>query len=166
MNSFENLFLHFTKDIYYAEHKILKTLPQLEEAAQAQDLKDAINQHIVETEGQIKRLEQVFALFDQKPEAKTCEAIDGIMQEGDELMEENPTASAVRDAGIIANCQAVEHYEIARYGSMIAWAEELGMDDAVFLLQQTLQEEKRTDALLTELATGEVNPEASATAAA
>ena len=166
MNSFENLFLHFLKDIYYAENKILKTLPELEEAAQSQDLKDAINQHITETKGQVQRLEQVFGLFETKPEAKTCEAIDGIMQEGDELMEENPEPSAVRDAGIIANCQAVEHYEMARYGSLIAWAEELGMDDAVFLLQQTLEEEKRTDEALTELATGEVNPEASATAAA
>ena len=160
MNSSENLFLHFLKDIYYAENKILKTLPKLEEAAQSSELQDAIATHITETEGQVKRLEQVFSILGEKPEAITCTAIDGIMEEGDELMEENPEASAVRDAGIIANCQAVEHYEMARYGSLIAWAEEMGQDEIVSLLEQTLAEEKKTDEALTELATSEVNPDA------
>jgi ferritin-like metal-binding protein YciE len=160
MNSFENLFLHFLQDIYYAENKILKTLPTLKKAAQSPELKAAIEKHYTETQGQVKRLEQVFASFGKKPEAKTCQAIDGIMQEGDELMTENPEASAVRDAGIIANCQAVEHYEMARYGSLIAWAEEMGKNDVVSLLERTLEEEENTDEALTELAASDVNPEA------
>ena len=155
----DDLFHDTLKDIYYAEKKILSTLPKMEKAAQSEDLKAAFAKHRGETEGQVERLEQVFAMIDQKPQGKTCAAINGITEEGAEIMEEYEGAPAL-DAGLLAAAQAVEHYEISRYGTLRTWAEELGLDEAVTLLQQTLDEEEATDDALTEIAETVVNQEA------
>ena len=149
------------KDIYFAEKKILTTLPKMEKAAQAPELKKAFAKHKMETEGQVARLEKVFAAIDKKPQAKTCDAIVGITDEGAEIMKEYKGSPAL-DAGLLAAAQAVEHYEISRYGTLKTWANELGLGDAVRLLQQTLDEEKKTDATLTEIALSVVNQEAEA----
>ncbi|HEX3484985.1 MAG TPA: DUF892 family protein [Micropepsaceae bacterium] len=152
----DELFHDTLKDIYFAEKKILTTLPKMEKAAQSPDLKKAFAKHQKETEGQIKRLEQVFKEIDKKPVGKTCAAIVGITDEGAEIMEEYEGSPAL-DAGLLAAAQAVEHYEISRYGTMRTWAEELGLSSAVELLQETLDEEKATDEALTELAETAVN---------
>ena len=165
MNSFENLFLHFAKDIYFAENQILKSLPKLAEAAQNPDLRETFEQHEIETKGQIQRLEEVFQLLDEKPEGVKCPAILGLIEECEEVLQQNPEPSAVRDAGLIACGQAIEHYEMARYGALLSWASEIGMDDAVSLLEQTLAEEKNADTLLNELAKERVNSDASQQAA-
>ncbi len=155
------LFHDTLKDIYFAEKKILTTLPKMEKAAQSDELKKAFAKHRTETEGQIERLEKVFAAIDKKPHGKTCAAIIGITDEGAEIMEEYKGSPAL-DAGLLAAAQAVEHYEISRYGTLKTWAEELGLKDAVRLLDQTLQEEKKTDEALTEIAESVVNQEAEA----
>jgi ferritin-like metal-binding protein YciE len=155
----EDLFQDSLKDVYFAEKKILSALPKMAKAAQSEDLKAAIEKHRGETEGHVARLEQVFALIDKKPQGKTCPAILGILEEGSELMKEYKDSSAL-DAGIVASGQAVEHYEITRYGTLRAWAEELGMEKAVGLLQATLEEEEATDEALTELADSVINAEA------
>jgi ferritin-like metal-binding protein YciE len=130
-------------------------------AAQSQELKAAFEKHLTETQGQIERLEQVFAVIEQKPQGKTCAAINGITEEGAEIMEEYKDSPAL-DAGLLAAAQAVEHYEISRYGTLIAWAEELGLDDAVSLLEETLEEEEATDEALTEIAKTAINQQAEA----
>ena len=140
----DDLFHDTLKDIYYAEKKILATLPKMAKAAQSEELRAAFEKHEAETEEQIGRLEQVFAAIDKKPQAKTCNAIVGITEEGAEIMKEYKGSPAL-DAGLLAAAQAVEHYEISRYGTLIAWAEELGLEDAVSLLEETLEEEKATD---------------------
>ena len=152
----DDLFHDTLKDIYYAEKKILSTLPKMAKAAQSPDLKAAFEKHRTETEGQVSRLEQVFELIGKKPVGKTCAAIVGITDEGAEIMEEYKGSPAL-DAGLLAAAQAVEHYEISRYGTMRTWAEELGMTDAVSLLEATLEEEKATDVALTKLAESSVN---------
>ena len=157
----DELFHDTLKDIYFAEKKILTTLPKMEKAAQAPELKKAFAKHKMETEGQVARLEKVFAAIDKKPQAKTCDAIVGITDEGAEIMKEYKGSPAL-DAGLLAAAQAVEHYEISRYGTLKTWANELGLGDAVRLLQQTLDEEKKTDATLTEIALSVVNQEAEA----
>jgi ferritin-like metal-binding protein YciE len=157
----EDLFHDTLKDIYFAEKKILATLPKMQKAAQAEELKKAFEKHHTETEGQIERLEQVFKAIDKKPQGKTCAAIVGITDEGAEIMDEYKGSPAL-DAGLLAAAQAVEHYEISRYGTMKAWAQELGLTDAVRLLNQTLEEEKKTDATLTKIAESVVNQEAEA----
>ena len=129
----DDLFHDTLKDIYFAEKKILATLPKMAKAAQSEDLKAAFEKHQTETEGQIERLEKVFAVIEKKPQGKTCAAINGITEEGAEIMEEYKGSPAL-DAGLLAAAQAVEHYEISRYGTLIAWAEELGLEDAVSLL--------------------------------
>ena len=154
-----DLFQDTLKDIYFAEKKILTALPKMEKAARSPDLKKAFEKHHRETEGQIDRLEKVFAIFDMKPQGKTCDAIMGIMKEGQEIMEEYKGSPAL-DAGLLAAAQAVEHYEMSRYGTLRTWAEELGHSDAAKLLDVTLQEEKKTDAALTVLAESLVNQEA------
>jgi ferritin-like metal-binding protein YciE len=156
-----NLFLDTLKDIYYAEQKITKALPKMAKAAQANDLKAAFEKHLGETEGQIDRLERVFALLEETPKGKKCAAIEGIIKEGDEIGKDYKGSPAV-DAGLLAAAQAVEHYEISRYGTLKTWAEELGMDDAVKLLDETLSEEKNTDKTLTQIATSSVNVHAEA----
>jgi ferritin-like metal-binding protein YciE len=156
----DELFYDTLKDIYFAEKKILSTLPKMAKAAQSEELKAAFEKHYTETEGQIERLEKVFAVIEKKPQGKTCAAIVGITDEGAEIMEEYKGSPAL-DAGLLGAAQAVEHYEISRYGTLIAWAEELGLDDAVSLLEETLEEEQATDAL-TEIAKTAINQQAQA----
>ena len=157
----DELFHDTLKDIYFAEKKILATLPKMAKAADSEELKAAFEKHHGETEGQIERLEQVFAAIDKKPQGKTCAAIVGITDEGAEIMQEYKGSPAL-DAGLLAAAQAVEHYEISRYGTLIAWAEELGLDDVVSLLRETLDEEEATDEALTEIAKTAVNQQAEA----
>jgi ferritin-like metal-binding protein YciE len=157
----DELFHDTLKDIYFAEKKILATLPKMEKAAQAPELKKAFAKHKTETEGHVARLEKVFAAIDEKPQAKKCDAIVGITDEGAEIMKEYKGSPAL-DAGLLAAAQAVEHYEISRYGTMKTWATELGLDSAARLLDQTLQEEKKTDEALTKIAETVVNQEAEA----
>jgi ferritin-like metal-binding protein YciE len=157
----EDLFHDTLKDIYFAEKKILATLPKMQKAAQAEELKAAFEKHHGETEVHIERLEKIFGIIDKKPVGKTCAAIVGITDEGAEIMDEYKGSPAL-DAGLLAAAQAVEHYEISRYGTMRTWAAELGLKDAVKLLEQTLAEEKTTDATLTEIAESVVNQEAEA----
>lgn len=160
----EDLFLDGLKDIYYAEKKILKALPKMARGAESEEVSAAFEKHRVETEGQVDRLEQVFDLIGKPARGKTCPAIDGILEEGSEILEEYKGSPAL-DAGLVAAAQAVEHYEIARYGTLVAWAEQLGMGDAVDLLQATLEEESATDEALSALGQGGVNERAMAEAA-
>ena len=157
----DNLFHDTLKDIYFAEKRILSTLPKMAKAAQSEELKAAFEKHRGETEGQIERLEQVFAIIGEKPRGKTCAAIVGIADEGAEIMEEYKGSPAL-DAGLLAAAQAVEHYEISRYGTLRAWAEELGLNEAVELLQETLEEEEATDEALTKIAKSVINQQAKA----
>jgi len=156
-----DLFLDTLKDIYFAEKQILKALPKMAKAATSDKLTAAFEKHHDETEGQIERLEQVFELLGKPARGKTCDAIMGILDEGKEIMDEYKGADAL-DAGLLAAAQAVEHYEISRYGSLKQWAAQLGMKDAVRLLDQTLQQEKKTDVALTSLAEASVNTAAAA----
>jgi ferritin-like metal-binding protein YciE len=155
----DDLFFHTLKDIYYAERKILRNLPRMAKAAESQELKQAFETHREETQGQIERLEQVFEMLGKRASGKTCEAINGILEEGESVMEDFGESEAL-DPAVLAAAQAIEHYEIVRYGTLKTWAEELGMQDAVKLIDQNLQEEKKTDALLTELAEARVNQKA------
>ena len=157
----DELFHDTLKDIYFAEKKILATLPKMAKAAQNDELKAAFEKHRDETEGQVERLDQVFAIIDKKPQGKTCAAIVGITKEGAEIMQEYNGSPAL-DAGLLAAAQAVEHYEISRYGTLRTWAEALGYTDAASLLQETLDEEEATDQALTEIAKAAVNQEAEA----
>jgi ferritin-like metal-binding protein YciE len=160
-----DLFLDTLKDIYYAEKQILKALPKMAKAAQSEDLQAAFEKHEGETEQQIDRLEQVFKSIGETPKGKTCDAIMGIIDEGKEVMDEYKGMPAL-DAGLLAAAQAVEHYEISRYGTLKTWATELGYKDAVKLLDATLKEEKATDSALSQLATSEVNQHAETAEAA
>ncbi len=155
----DDLFLDTLKDIYYAEKQILKALPKMAKAAQAPELKAAFETHREETKGQVERLEKVFELIGKRAQGKACQAILGIIEEGKEIMEEFKGATAL-DAGLLSGAQAVEHYEIARYGTLKAWATKLGMPEAAQLLDQTLQEEKKTDQLLSKLAENSLNQKA------
>jgi len=155
----QDLFEDTLKDIYYAENKILKTLPKMAKAAQSRELKAAFTKHERETRGQVARLEKVFKIIGKPARGKVCDAINGITDEGAEIMKEFKGAPAL-DAGLLAAAQAVEHYEISRYGTLRTWAEELGMPEAARLLQATLDEEEATDHALTELAISVINLEA------
>jgi ferritin-like metal-binding protein YciE len=146
-----DLFLAQLKDIYYAEKKIFRTLPKMVKAAQVPELKQAFTTHREETQGQIERLEQVFEMIGKRPQAKPCEAINGIVAEGEETIEDFGQSAAI-DTGLVAAGQAVEHYEMARYGALAAWAGQLGMPEAAALLNQTLQEEMKAERLLTQIA--------------
>jgi ferritin-like metal-binding protein YciE len=157
----QELFHETLKDIYFAEKKILSALPKMAKAAQSEELKAAFEKHETETEEHVARLEKVFEEIDETPRAKTCDAIMGIIEEGQDVMKEFKGAPAL-DAGLLATAQAVEHYEIARYGTLKTWAAELGLDQAVRLLESTLAEEKKTDETLTELAESGVNQHAQA----
>jgi ferritin-like metal-binding protein YciE len=159
LRTMNDLFLHGLQDIYMAEKKILQALPKMAKNAEGSELKQAFQKHQKETEGHVKRLENVFEIIGQKAKGVKCKAIEGIIEEAKEQMEEIEDAE-VCDAAILASAQAVEHYEITRYGTLCAWAEELGHDDAVDLLQQTLEEEKKTDHLLSEIAMSKVNKKA------
>ncbi|HSI42148.1 MAG TPA: ferritin-like domain-containing protein [Xanthobacteraceae bacterium] len=151
-----DLFYETLKDIYYAEKQILKALPKMSKAAQSQELSAAFLKHRDETKIHVERLVEVFEIIGKPARAKVCDAIVGILAEGDEITEDFAGTDAL-DPGLLAAAQAVEHYEISRYGTLKAWASQLGMKDAVELLDQTLGEEKHTDEALTLLATGSVN---------
>ena len=157
--TFEDLFLHQLQDVYYAEHQITKALPKMTEKATSPDLKAGFETHLRETEGQIERLERVFRLIGETPKAVTCPAIDGIIKEANEVAGDIAD-TAVLDAALVAAAQAVEHYEITRYGTLITWAQQLGRDEAAVLLQQTLDEEYATDDKLTALAKSKINSKA------
>jgi ferritin-like metal-binding protein YciE len=157
----QDLFHDTLKDIYFAEKKIMGALPKMAKAAQNDQLRAAFEKHLEETEGQVERLEAVFDEINARPQGKTCDAIMGILEEGKEIMSEYKGAPAL-DAGLLAAAQAVEHYEISRYGTLITWADELGLTNAAKLLKQTLAEEKKTDETLTGIAKTVVNMEAEA----
>ena len=159
MGSLRELFEETLRDVYYAEKAILKALPKMAKKASSEKLTTAFQDHMAQTEAHVGRLEDVFEMIGRPARAKRCAAMDGIIEEASEIMSEMDD-DTVRDAGMLAAAQAVEHYEISRYGTLSAWAEKLGMDDAVELLNTTLQEEKDTDSLLTKLAESEINVEA------
>ena len=154
-----DLFLDTVKDIYFAEKQIVKSLPKMAKAANSAALRAAFEKHQDETEVQIERLEHIFELLGKPARGKTCDAILGILDEGKEIMDEYKGTDAL-DAGLLAAAQAVEHYEISRYGTLKAWATKLGMKDAAKLIDLTLSEEKSTDVALTRLAESAVNAEA------
>jgi len=156
IKSMEDLFLHTLQDIYYAENQIVKSLPKMIDKATSPQLTAGLRMHLRETEGQVKRLEQVFKKLGQEPKGTDCPAIDGIIKEADEVAGEVEDKK-VLDAAIVGSAQAVEHYEISRYGTLIAWARELGHSNVVPLLNANLKEEKATDKKLTMLAEGKVN---------
>jgi ferritin-like metal-binding protein YciE len=157
----EDLFHDTLKDIYYAERKILKALPKMARAAQSPELKAAFEKHRDETEGHVERLQEVFELLGKQPRGKTCDAIEGIIAEGEEIIDEFKGTVAL-DAGLISAAQAVEHYEMTRYGTLKRWATELGMTDAAALFDATLKEETKTDGDLTKLADASANQRAKA----
>jgi ferritin-like metal-binding protein YciE len=162
METFHELFEETLKDIYYAEKAILKALPKMAKKASSKKLQTAFTRHEKETEGQVARLDQVFELLGKRAAGKNCPAIDGIIEEAEEVMKEAKDET-IRDAAMLAAAQAVEHYEISRYGTLVAWAEKMQMGDAAALLEETLDEEKATDEKLTVLAESEINVEAEAT---
>lgn len=157
----DDLFLDTLKDVYFAEKTILATLPKLAEAARSTDLNALFEKHFCETERQIHRLEAVFAIINSEPQGRSCASIVGLAEEAATIVEEYKDSPAL-DAGLLSVAQAVEHYEIARYGTLIAWAEELGLDDAVTLLDETLEEEEATDETLAEIEKTAVNQQAHA----
>lgn len=157
--TFEDLFLHQLQDVYYAENQITKALPTMIEKATDAGLKASFQMHLSETEGQIRRLEQVFDRLGEQPKGATCPAIQGIIKEANEVAGDIAD-KAVLDAALIASAQAVEHYEIARYGTLIAWANQLGRTEIAAILQETLDEEYATDDKLTAMATGKLNARA------
>jgi ferritin-like metal-binding protein YciE len=159
IKTFDDLFLHTLQDIYYAENQITKALPTMISKATDPQLRQGFQTHLRETEGQIKRLEQVFKMLGQSIKGVTCPAIDGIIEEADEVAGEVADKN-VLDAALIASAQAVEHYEMTRYGTLIAWAKQLGHQDVTSLLQQNLSEEQATDKKLTAMAEGKVNAKA------
>ncbi len=158
-HNLQELFLSTLQDIYNGEKQILRALPKMAKSASAPELKKAFEHHYKQTEDHIERLQKVFALMDKSARGRTCEAVEGLIEEGKEVMTEAQTPE-VMDAGLIAAGQAVEHYEIARYGTLRTWAEQLGMNEAAKLLEQTLKEEKETDKLLTQIAVRGANRKA------
>lgn len=159
MKTMDDLFLHHLKDIYYAEKQILKALPKMAKAARSPELAKALENHRQETEGQVERLGEIFEILGKPARGMKCEAIEGLISEAQEVMDE-AEEPGVLDAGLLASAQAVEHYEIARYGTMSAWAQQLGLSKAVKLIEQTLKQEKAADQLLTQIAESAVNAEA------
>ena len=160
-NNLDELFLDTLKDIYWAEKHILKALPKMAKGAHSDELRNAFIEHKDQTQGQIVRLEKVFELAGKKATAKKCDAMEGILKEGEEILGTFKDTDAL-DAGLISAAQAVEHYEIARYGTLHRWATMMGMDEAANLLRETLKEESQTDDLLTKLADSYANREAMA----
>ena len=161
VKTLEDLFHETLKDMYYAEKKLVKTLPKMAKKAASPELKAAIEGHLTETETHVERLEEVFAAIGKKPVAKKCEALEGLLKEADEVMADIEDAETL-DAAIISSAQTVEHYEIARYGTLACWAGVLGHDDAEALLRETLDEEEAADEKLSRLADGSVNQRAAA----
>jgi ferritin-like metal-binding protein YciE len=161
LKKLDELFHDGLRDIYFAEKKILVALPKMAKAADSEELANAFREHEKQTKEQVNRLEKVFQLIDETPRGKNCPAITGIIDEGEEIIEEFEGSPAL-DAGLIGAAQAFEHYEIARYGTLKAWAEELGLEEAVSLLDATLNEEEETDEKLSELAESAINQKAEA----
>ncbi|MFZ0020765.1 MAG: ferritin-like domain-containing protein [Acetobacteraceae bacterium] len=155
----KDLLLTFMQDVYYAERQILKALPKMAKASGSEELKNALLHHREETQGQVDRLQKAFEALGKRARGITCEAINGLIEEGEEVIEEFPEGH-VRDAGIVACSQAVEHYEMARYGTIVAWAKAVGADDVARLMQETLEEEKKADTTLNQLARREINQQA------
>jgi ferritin-like metal-binding protein YciE len=155
----DDLFLHLLKDMYNAEKQLLKALPKMAKKTESAELKKAFEKHTKETEGQVERLEQVFDILGKKAQGKPCAAMEGLVEEGKEAMDEIEDAQ-VLDAALLSGAQAVEHYEISRYGTMVAMAKQLGLGDAAKLLDQTLTEEKNTDKILNQIALNSVNQKA------
>lgn len=165
IKSMEDLFIHTLQDVYYAENQIVKALPKMIDKATNRQLSAGLRSHLKETEGQVKRLEQVFERLGKEPKGVDCPAIDGLIKEADEVAGEVED-SKVLDAAIVGSAQAVEHYEMSRYGTLIAWAKEIGYDNVVSLLNANLKEEKAADKKLSTLAEGKVNRRASGKTAA
>lgn len=159
IKTFADLFEHTLQDIYYAEHQIVQTLPSMIKKATDPQLKQDFQTHLLETENQIGRLEQVFGKLGKSPKGVNCPAIDGILEEADDIASE-VADDQVLDAALIASAQAVEHYEITRYGTLIAWAKQLGHEDCARLLQQNLNEEEATDQKLSAIAESKINRKA------
>jgi len=161
VKTLNDLFVETLRDLYYVEKKLVKTLPKMAKKASSEDLRKAISDHLAETETHVQRLEQVFELLDRKATAKTCEALEGLIKEAEETMDEIEDAETL-DAAIISSAQTVEHYEIARYGTLACWAAEIGNGEVAELLEQTLDEEKAADEKLTTIAEDAVNQRAAA----
>ena len=161
----DDLFFEALKDVYTVEKQVLRALPKMAKAAQSDELRQAMERHVEETRGQVERLNRVFEMVGKRPTGKKCPAIEGMIEEAQELMQEFKGSDAL-DAGLIADAQSVEHYEITRYGTLRTWAQRLGMQEAARLLEETLAEERRTDELLTQLAEGRINQQAAPEAAA
>jgi ferritin-like metal-binding protein YciE len=157
--SINDMLLTFMQDVYYAERQILKALPKLAKASESEELKNALTHHRDETQGQVERLQKAFDALGKRARGQTCEAINGLIEEGEEIVEQFEQGP-VRDAGILACAQAVEHYEMARYGTMVAWAKAIGTEDVARLMHETLEEEKQADAKLNQLAQRGLNQQA------
>jgi ferritin-like metal-binding protein YciE len=160
IKTLNDLFVHQLKDIYYAEQQITKSLPDMIEKASDPRLKDGFRTHLEQTKNHVKRLEEVFRMHGVEPAGVDCPAIDGIIEEADDVAGEVSSDTAVLDAALIAAAQAVEHYEMTRYGTLIAWAKQLGRADCASVLKQTLDEEEATDRTLSQLATTAINKQA------
>lgn len=156
MKTLKDLFVHTLQDVYYAEQQIVEALPKMIEKAKSNELRNVLSAHLAETETQVERLEAIFQIIEEKPDTERCEAIDGLVNEAEELMGDVDDPG-VLDAGILAAGQAVEHYEISRYGTLAAWAEQLQYTEVKELLEETLEEEKRADRLLSEIALQNIN---------
>jgi ferritin-like metal-binding protein YciE len=161
-SKFHELFMDELKDIYWAEKSLVKALPKMQKVATSDELSTCIGNHLEETKEHVARLEQVFELLGRKPQAKKCEAMEGLIAEGQEVVADTDEDTAVRDAGIIIASQKIEHYEISAYGSLRTLANVMGHSQVAKLLEQTLKEEKNADSLLTEVAESTVNEEAAA----
>ena len=159
-SKFKDLFIDQIKDIYWAEKHLVKALPKMSKGATSSALSEAIDKHLEETKEHVSRIEQVFKLIGEKPQAKKCDAMDGLVKEAESILEDTKSDTMVRDAGIIIASQKVEHYEIASYGSLVALATKMGMKEAASILDETLKEEKNTDSNLTKLAKSEINEKA------
>ncbi|HYF68026.1 MAG TPA: ferritin-like domain-containing protein [Ohtaekwangia sp.] len=160
VSQLEEYFLQELKDIFGAEKQLTKALPKLQKAATTEELKEALEEHLAVTQEHIARIEEVFELMEKKPNSKKCEAMEGITKEGETVVKETEAGSMTRDAAIIMAAQKVEHYEIATYGGLVQLAKTIGRDDVADILAQTLEEEKETDQLLTEIAEAHINAEA------
>nr|WP_262481002.1 ferritin-like domain-containing protein [Algoriphagus resistens] len=160
-SKFKKLFIDEIKDIYWAEKHLVKALPKMSKGATSSKLKKAIDTHLEQTKEHVNRLEEVFEILDLKPQAKKCDAMEGLIEEAQSILEDTDSDTIKRDAGIIIASQKVEHYEIASYGSLVSVAKLMGLSEAEKILSKTLDEEKKTDALLTKLAESEINEEAS-----
>jgi ferritin-like metal-binding protein YciE len=161
VKTLEDLFHETLKDIYYAEKKLVKTLPKMAKLAASPTLKEAIEHHLTETEGHVTRLEEVFAIVGSTPASKKCDAVEGLVKEAEQVLAEIEDLPTI-DAAIISSAQTIEHYEIARYGTLVCWARQFGLKDAELLLQKTLDEEQNADKKLSRLAEEYVNQKAAA----